>query len=94
MDTKKKDIEYQAEWHDKWMKFLAPLVGAAVTALGVYATAAQQQYSHDNDAKVHVLESRVIELETLKSDVKTLSAEVHELIGELRAARSMQLRGR
>ena len=33
MDTKKKDIEYQAEWHDKWMKFLAPLVGAAVTAL-------------------------------------------------------------
>ena len=94
MDTKKKDIEYQAEWHDKWMKFLAPLVGAAVTALGVYATAAQQSYSHKNDAKVEVIESRVIELETLKSDVKTLSAEVHELIGELRAARSMKLRGR
>jgi len=35
----KKPIEYQTEWHDKWMKFLAPLVGAAVTALGVYATA-------------------------------------------------------
>jgi hypothetical protein len=80
--------------HKSWQKFLAPLVGAAVTALGVYATAAHQQYSHDNDAKVHVLESRVIELETLKSDVKTLSAEVHELIGELRAARSMQLHGR
>ena len=85
---KKKPIEYQAEWHDKWMKFLAPLVGAAVTALGVYATAAHQQYSHDNDAKVHVLESRVIELETLKSDVKTLSAEVHELIGEIRTYRN------
>ena len=24
-------MEYKAEWHDKWMKFLAPLVGAAVT---------------------------------------------------------------
>jgi len=88
LDKKKKPIEYQAEWHDKWMKFLAPLVGAAVTALGVYATAAHQQYSHDNDAKVHVLESRVIELETLKSDVKTLSAEVHELIGEIRSYRN------
>ena len=80
--------------HKSWQKFLAPLIGAAVTALGVYATAAHQQYSHDNDAKVHVLETRVLELETIKSDVKTLSAEVHELIGELRAARSMQLHGR
>ena len=94
MDAKKKDIEYQAEWHDKWMKFLAPLVGAAVTALGVYATAAQQSYSHRNDAKVEVIESQIKELETLKADVKALSAEVHELIGEIRAARSMKLRGR
>jgi uncharacterized protein YlxW (UPF0749 family) len=80
--------------HKAWQKFLAPLVGAMITALGVYATAAQQQYSHDNDRRVTVMESRLRELETLKSDVKTLSAEVHELIGELRAARSMQLHGR
>ena len=85
MDTKKKDIEYQAEWHDKWMKFLAPLVGAAVTALGVYATAAQQQYSHDNDRKMAVLESRVNEIETLKADVKELSRNVYILIGEIRS---------
>ena len=78
----------------KWIKFLTPLVGAMITALGVYATAAQQQYSHDNDRRVTVMESRLREMETLKDDVKTLSAEVHELIGELRAARSMQLRGR
>lgn len=81
---KKKDIEYQAEWHDKWMKFLTPLVGAMITALGVYATAAQQQYSHDNDAKVAVLESRLQELEALRADVKELSKEVHELIGEIK----------
>lgn len=85
MDTKKKDIEYQAEWHDKWMKFLAPLVGAAVTALGVYATAAQQQYSHDNDRKMAVLESRVNEIESLKADVKELSRNVYILIGEIRS---------
>ena len=85
MDTKKKDIEYQAEWHDKWMKFLAPLVGAAVTALGVYATAAQQQYSHDNDAKVATLESKINEIESLKTDVKELSRNVYILIGEIRS---------
>lgn len=65
-----------------------------ITALGVYATAAQQQYSHDNDRRVAIMESRLREMETLKDDVKKLSAEVHELIGELRAARSMQLKGR
>lgn len=65
-----------------------------ITALGVYATASQQSYSHDNDAKVKVLEARIVEIETLKDDVKKLSAEVHELIGELRAARSMHLHGR
>ena len=80
--------------HKSWQKFLAPLVGAAVTALGVYATAAQQQYSHDNDRRAAIMESRLLEMETLKDDVKKLSAEVHELIGELRAARSMQLHGR
>ena len=82
---KKKDIEYQAEWHAKWMKFLAPLVGAAVTALGVYATAAQQSYSHRNDAKVEVIESQLKELESLKADVKELSRNVYTLIGEIRA---------
>ena len=91
---KKKDMEYRAEWHDKWMKFLAPLVGAMITALGVYATAAQQQYSHDNDRRVAIIESHLLEIEMLKDDVKKLSAEVHELIGELRAARSMKLKGR
>lgn len=85
MVEKKKDIEYQAEWHDKWMKFLAPLVGAAVTALGVYATAAQQSYSHRNDAKVEVIESQIRELETLKADVKELSRNVYILIGEIRS---------
>ena len=85
MDGKKRDIEYQAEWHDKWMKFLAPLVGAAVTALGVYATAAQQSYSHRNDAKVEVIEARVNELESLKDDVKELSRNVYTLIGEIRS---------
>lgn len=85
---KKKPIEYQEEWHDKWMKFLAPLVGAAVTALGVYATAAQQSYSHRNDAKVEVIESQIKELETLKADVKQLTKEVYELIGEIRSYRN------
>ena len=87
MDNKK-NIEYQAEWHDKWMKFLAPLVGAAVTALGVYATAAQQSYSHRNDAKVEVIESQLKELESLKADVKELSRNVYTLIGEIRAQRN------
>ena len=87
MDNKK-NIEYQADWHDKWMKFLAPLVGAAVTALGVYATAAQQSYSHRNDAKVEVIESQLKELESLKADVKELSRNVYTLIGEIRAQRN------
>lgn len=77
---------------EKWRKFLAPLIGAIVTALGVYATAAQQQYSHDNDRRVAVLESRLLELETIKADVKELSNEVHELIGELRAQRYGRIR--
>lgn len=85
MPNKEKDIEYQNEWHDRWMKFLAPLVGAAVTALGVYATAAQQSYSHRNDAKVEILESQINELETLKADVKDLSRNVYILIGEIRS---------
>ena len=83
--THRHDDDYQSEWHDKWMKFLAPLVGAAVTALGVYATAAQQSYSHRNDAKVEVIESQIKELETLKADVKELSRNVYILIGEIRS---------
>lgn len=78
--------------HKSWQKFLAPLVGAAITALGVYATAAQQQYSHDNDRRVAIMESRLRETETLKDDVKKLSAEVHELIGEIRASRNLRNR--
>lgn len=69
----------------KWRKLLAPLVGAAITALGVYATAAQKSYSTDNDARMAVIERRVDDMETLRTDVKELSKEVHELIGELRA---------
>ena len=49
--------------HKSWQKFLAPLAGAAITALGVYATAAQQSYSHENDSKVAVLEARVTDFE-------------------------------
>lgn len=71
--------------HEKWRKFLAPLVGAAISALGIYATAAQQSYSHDNDARIAVIEQRIGEVETIKADIKELSKEVHELIGELRA---------
>ena len=77
--------------HKSWQKFLAPLEGAAITALGVYATAAQQQYSHDNDRRVAVVESRIMEMETLKADVKELSKEVHELIGEILAQRRNSL---
>lgn len=77
--------------HKSWQKFLAPLVGAAITALGVYATAAQQSYSNENDSKVAVLEARVTEIETLRSEVKDLSKEVHELIGEIRAQRRNSL---
>ena len=83
MNTREKE-----EIHKSWQKFLAPLAGAVITALGVYATAAQQQYSHDNDSRVAVVESRLIELETLRADVKELSKEVHELIGEIRASRN------
>lgn len=78
--------------HKSWQKFLAPLAGAAVTALGVYATAAQQSYSHENDSKVAVLESRLQELEALRADVKELSKEVHELVGEIRANRNFNRR--
>ena len=85
MDGTKKEMEYREEWHDKWMKFLAPLVGAAVTALGVYATAAQQSYSHRNNANVEVIESQIKELESLKADVKELSRNVYVLIGEIRS---------
>lgn len=74
--------------HEKWRKFLAPLVGAAITALGVYATAAQQSYSHDNEARIAVIEQRIGEVETLKTDIKELSKEVHELIGVLKFGRT------
>lgn len=87
MNTREKE-----EIHKSWQKFLAPLVGAAVTALGVYATAAQQQYSHDNDAKVAVIEQRLSEMEMLRADMKELSREVHELIGEIRAERARRSR--
>lgn len=72
----------------KWRKLLAPLVGAAITALGVYATAAQKSYSDDNDARMAVIESRVDDMESLKTDVKELSKEVHELIGVLKFGRT------
>ena len=62
--------------HKSWQKFLAPLVGAAVTALGVYATAAQQSYSHENDSKVAVLDARVTEIETLRSEVCMIRHEI------------------
>ena len=74
--------------HKSWQKFLAPLAGAAVTALGVYATVAQQSYSHENDSKIAVMESRVENIELLRDDVKELSRNVYELIGEIRAKRS------
>lgn len=74
--------------HKSWQKFLAPLVGAAVTALGVYATVAQQSYSHENDSKIAVMESRIENMELLRDDVKELSRNVYELIGEIRAKRS------
>ena len=86
MNTREKE-----EIHKSWQKFLAPLAGAVITALGVYATAAQQQYSHDNDSRVAVVESRLIELETLRADVKELSKGVHELIGEIRAQKRNSL---
>ena len=74
--------------HKSWQKFLAPLAGAAVTALGVYATVAQQSYSHENDSKIAVMESRIENMELLRDDVKELSRNVYELIGEIRAKRS------
>lgn len=77
---------------EKWRKLLTPLIGALVSALGIYATAAQQQYSHDNDRRVAVMESRLLDMETLKADVKELSKEVHELIGEIRAERYGRMR--
>ena len=73
--------------HKSWQKFLAPLAGAAVTALGVYATVAQQSYSHENDSKIAVMESRIENMELLRDDVKELSRNVYELIGEIRAKR-------
>lgn len=72
----------------KWRKLLAPLVGAAITALGVYAAAAQKSYSNDNDARMAVIERRVDDMESLKIDVKELSKEVHELIGILKFGRT------
>lgn len=72
----------------KWRKLLAPLVGAAITAFGVYATAAQKSYSTDNDARMAVVERRVDDMESLKNDVKELSKEVHELIGILKFGRT------
>lgn len=77
---------------EKWRKLLTPLIGALVSVLGIYAAAAQQQYSHDNDRRVAVMESRILEMETLKADVKELSKEVHELIGEIRAERYGRMR--
>ena len=72
----------------KWRKLIAPLVGAAITALGVYATAAQKAYSNDNNARMAVIERRVDDMESLKNDVKELSKEVHELIGVLKFGRT------
>lgn len=70
-----------------WQKFLKPLVDALIAALAVYCMAAQQSYSHGNDAKVAVLENRVENIELLKDDVKELSRNVYTLIGEIRAER-------
>lgn len=72
----------------KWRKLIAPLVGATITALGVYAAAAQKSYSTDNDARMAVIERRVDDMESLKDDVKELSKEVHELIGVLKFGRT------
>lgn len=83
MNTREKE-----EIHKSWQKFLAPLVQAIIGALSVYCMASHQSYSHNNDANVAVIEQRVSDLESLKSDVKTLSYEVHELIGEIRASRN------
>ena len=71
-----------------WQKFLKPLVDAIVGALAVYCMAAQQSYSHENDSKIAVMESRVENIELLRDDVKELSRNVYELIGEIRAKRS------
>lgn len=74
--------------HKNWQKFLKPLVDAIIGALAVYCMAAQQSYSHENDSKLAVIESRIENVELLRDDVKELSRNVYELIGEIRAKRS------
>lgn len=74
--------------HKSWQKFLKPLVDAIVGALAVYCMVVQQSYSHENDSKIAVMESRVKNIELLRDDVKELSRNVYELIGEIRAKRS------
>ena len=70
--------------HKSWQKFLAPLVGALVTALGAYATA----NSRGNGERIAVVETRLNDVETLRNDVKELSKNVYTLIGEIRAERA------
>lgn len=76
--------------HSEWRKFLQPLMDAIIGALAVYCMAAQQSYSHENDSKLAVIESRVENMELLRDDVKELSRNVYELIGEIRAKRSLK----
>lgn len=73
--------------HKSWQKFLAPLVGAAVTALGVYASSE----SKDNSSRLAVVETRLDNVERLRDEVKELSRNVYTLIGEVRNYRSERL---
>lgn len=73
--------------HKSWQKFLAPLVGALVTALGVYASSE----SKDNSSRLAVVETRLDNVERLRDEVKELSRNVYTLIGEIRNYRSERL---
>lgn len=70
--------------HKSWQKFLAPLVGALVTALGVYASSE----SKDNSSRLAVVETRIDNVERLRDEVQELSRNVYTLIGEIRAERA------
>lgn len=73
--------------HKSWQRFLAPLIGAAVTALGVYASSE----SKDNSSRLAVVETRLDNVERLRNEVQELSRNVYTLIGEIRTYRSEQL---
>lgn len=73
--------------HKSWQRFLAPLVGAAVAALGVYASSE----SKDNSSRLSVVETRLDNVERLRDEVRELSRNVYTLIGEIRSYRSDRL---